>query len=400
MEPLFLSVEKDKIINEKKESIHLKGVNLGGWLMMEGYILYGRNIPEHQFKKKFENRLGRNELLTFEDLYYSNFITEKDIKRISQLGFNCVRIPFNYRILKEWIKVLDNVIYWAKKYKIYVILDMHAAPGCQNPDWHSDSNGRIRLFKNKKYQDRTIQLWDCIAKRYKNEGTIAGYDLLNEPVVKNPYKDLVPFYKRLITTIRESDINHIIFLEANNWSIDIECLKKINSVNLIYSIHFYPPIDFTFNFVRNLSYPGIIGKTFWDKKRLKSLLKRYYSFSKKLKIPIFIGEFGVNFRGKKIYGECRWVKDCIDIFEEFGFHWCYWTFKAVSNSIFPDGIYQYENNPPWIKRQGPVMGWETLLYLWKEKRKEIIDSWRTESFVKNSQIINVLIPQSREKRRR
>ncbi|PJC47617.1 MAG: hypothetical protein CO035_06010, partial [Candidatus Omnitrophica bacterium CG_4_9_14_0_2_um_filter_42_8] len=46
-------------------------------------------------------------------------------------------------------------------------------------------------------------------------------------------------------------------------------------------------------------------------------------------------------------------------------HWAYWTYKAMANSAFPDGIYQYLGNPSWINRQGPVYGFENFYTLWK-----------------------------------
>jgi len=64
-------------------------------------------------------------------------------------------------------------------------------------------------------------------------------------------------------------------------------------------------------------------------------------------------------------------------FEEFGFHWSYWTYKAVCNRIYPDGIYQYCENPPWINRSGLIQGWETFPSLWEKRKKEIVSSWRT-----------------------
>jgi aryl-phospho-beta-D-glucosidase BglC (GH1 family) len=79
----------------------IRGVNLGGWLMMEGYILHGRNIAEHTFKAKFKKIYGKKALREFEDLYRDTFITEEDFKNIAGLGATAIRLPFNHRIVAE-----------------------------------------------------------------------------------------------------------------------------------------------------------------------------------------------------------------------------------------------------------------------------------------------------------
>jgi aryl-phospho-beta-D-glucosidase BglC (GH1 family) len=188
----FLQTQKTHIIKGSK-AITLKGVNLGGWLMMEGYILSSPNYPEHQFKNKFKKALGHQTLKEFEKSFRNCFIQESDFEKIKQMGFNCIRLPFNYRLVEksagkydlEGVKILDQAVSWAKKYQIYAILDLHAAQGSQNHDWHSDSAGQAELWTNTRNQKRTLDLWEFLADRYKNEENIAGYDLLNEPVVND-----------------------------------------------------------------------------------------------------------------------------------------------------------------------------------------------------------------------
>ncbi|MCM8800143.1 MAG: glycoside hydrolase family 5 protein, partial [Candidatus Omnitrophica bacterium] len=249
----FLAVKGKDIVDERGVPFILKGINLGGWLMMEGYILGGRNIPEHKFKMRFIKRLGKASLEEFEDLFYRNFIKEEDFKIIKKLGFNCVRIPFNYRILEDEdkFKYLKEAVGFCHNYNLWAILDMHSAPGSQNRDWHSDSKGKASLWSNKKYQKKFIALWERIASIFKEERAVAGYDILNEPVSDN-LNILLKIYKDTIGIIRNIDRNHIIFLEGNRWAQDIEFLGKPWEENLVYSIHFYAPLEFTFGFVPNL----------------------------------------------------------------------------------------------------------------------------------------------------
>lgn len=389
----MLRVKESSIIDSKGKEIFLHGVNLGAWLMMEGYFLYGRNIPESSFKAEMARCCGKKELDNFTDSYRNNFIKAEDFRNIRNIGFNCIRLPFNYRIIEEKaIDIIKNAVRLCKKYGIYCILDMHAAPGSQNQDWHSDSLGKAELWTKKAYQERFFRLWEEISDSFKDDETVAGYDLLNEPVInmKGPRGLLRNFYIKAVSRIRKIDKKHIIFLEGNFWAQILQHIGEPFTENLSYSIHYYHPLDFTFNFHRGLKYPGEIQKDYWDIERIKKDLEVYYNYSRKWKVPIFVGEFGINYRCGECYGELDWLKDVLKCFDELGFHWAYWTYKAVANNIFPDGIYQYLGNPAWINRQGPIYGWENFYTLWGRHKKEIMESWKTGNFTKQENLLNLL----------
>jgi aryl-phospho-beta-D-glucosidase BglC (GH1 family) len=387
----LLRIEAGDIIDSKGRKVNLRGVNLGGWLMMEGYFLHGRNIPEHLFKKEFKRHNGAGALDDFCRLYRKNFVTAQDIRRIREMGANCVRVPFNYRLIeneKRW-DYLDDVILWCKREGIYCILDLHAAPGAQNQDWHSDSDGRARLWKESKLQQQYFSIWRRIARRYKEEAAVAGYDILNEPVVDNP-QALRRFYRRAVKEIRKTDKTHIIFLEANLWGQQLEPLGKPADKNTAYSIHFYQPINFTFNFQPHLRYPGAIDGSDWNSKHICRQLASYYRLARQWQVPVYVGEFGINFRSARHYGELRWLKDVLQCFKRFSFHWTYWTYKAVAGGLYPDGIYQYLPNSDWVKREGPVPGWENFYHLWKGQKAGIAASWKTGHFTQNPHISRLL----------
>jgi hypothetical protein len=119
------------------------------------------------------------------------------------------------------------------------------------------------------------------------------------------------------------------------------------------------------------------------------MAKPYRIFLDIMKVPLYVGEFGVNMRDG-FYGENDWVKDILDVFGKHGLHWTYWTYKTIANSIYPDGIYRYVKNSPWVNRQGPVSGWETFSSLWPKHRGRIIESWKTKNFVINEKLLAVL----------
>ena len=388
---MFLRVKGENIVTASGRPVILRGVNLGGWLMMEGYILGGRNIPEQEFRKYLSLRQGRSALMDFSHLFRNNFIQEMDFALIKNHGFNCVRIPFNFRLIqdKQGFGYLEKAVNLCKKYQLWAILDLHAAPGAQNEDWHSDSLGGALLWQERRFQMQFIKIWQFIAQRFRQETTIAGYDVLNEAVGSN-HKIILGLYKQAIKAIREIDKNHIVFLEGNNWGRDIEFMGKPWDENMVYSIHFYVPLEFIFGFVRNLRYPGKMGKGHFSKANLKQDLDKYYRLKKKWGVPIYVGEFGQNSRCVYCHRELSWLKDTLALFKQLRFHWTYWTWKAVAQGVYPDGIYQYQENPAWINRQGPISGWETYYSLWNKHKKEICTSWQTKSFTLNQPLINLL----------
>lgn len=376
------------------KTMKLKGVNLGSWLLMEGYILGGRNIPESIFRQNFKKTNGSRELFEFTRLFRENFINEDDFKNISQTGANCVRLPFNYRILTKYppdgIKYLKNAFSMAHKYHLGVILDLHAAPGAQNCDWHSDSTGKAMFWEKEKFRKETLNIWEELASEFKDEPALAGFDIINEPVLGNkPINILAQFYKEAVKRIKRTDSKHTIFLEGSLWAQRIDFLRDLLDENVSVSIHAYQPLEFTFNFSPFYKFPGKINNEHWDKDTLRRYLEPYFLFSKKNNVKIFVGEFGINWRGG-FWGELAWLENILEIFEEFGFDYTYWTYKAVASEAFPDGLYQYLPNNKYIAREGPVYGWENYIPQWKADKNDIVDSWRTKNFTANQPVISKL----------
>lgn len=393
---LFYRVEKTNIISPEGRPFVMRGVNVGGWLMMEGYILHAPNLGVSKFQKEFSAALGVQALTEFQKNFRSNFIREEDFRFIAKSGLNSVRVPFHHNLIErkpfkyhpDGLKYLDTVLDWGKKYKLGIILDLHAAPGAQNHDWHSDSDGRARLWESKGFQERVFALWEFLADRFHDNPTVLGYDLLNESVIEDQ-ELLTAFYQKLISIIRKVDRNHILFVEGNRWAQDVQCLEPLEDDNMVASIHYYEPLEFSFNFVPFLKYPLRSGLKVWNKPQIRQRLEKYASWARKFDRPVHVGEFGVNAR-QGLFGEDQYLKDVLECFADFGFHWNYWTLKAIKNSAFPDGVYSYYPNSPWVARQGPKMGWDTYASLWPKQKNEIVASWRTENFTLNEHVYQVL----------
>lgn len=394
----FLQTRGQKIVWKDKE-VRLRGVNTGGWLMMEGYIMQARNLAVQIFKKEFAEVHGEKALVEFEKKFNDTFIQEKDFRSIARQGFNSVRVPFHHGLIekkpykydRKGLAYLEKAVSWARKYKLWVILDLHAAPGSQNNDWHSDSLGPAELWTDKENRQRVYALWEYVADRFRDEPAVAGYDLLNEAVMGDA-RLLNEFYNNVISAIRKVDANHMLFIEGNRWAQEVDVLDDFGDPNWVMSVHFYIPLEFTFNLIPHLRYPL---KTFGPK-TIRNFLKRYQDESRRRNVPVHVGEFGVNYRQGK-YNEDRWLKDTLKCFHDYGFHWNYWTYKAVKNGYFPDGVYSYLPNPPWVRREGPKFGWENYADCWPKHKKDIVASWDTKHFTGNKEILQLLRQAARRK---
>lgn len=302
----FLKTRGTDIVTEGGERVFLRGVNLGGWLLWEGGVYGLPNFAEHKLCSILQERLDKERVDLFFDLVRENFILPEDITRIKEMRLNFIRLPFHYRYIKEGkFTKLDEVVKWAKERGIYVILDMHAAPGAQNTDYHSDSDGTAHLWESSQYQDEFIRLWEILVKRYKDEPAVFGFELLNEPATDNG--KLTKLYVKAISRIRKIDNRHIIFLDGNNYASDFSLFGQSFGDNIVYVFHTY-------------AHP----------QEVQEAVDEYRSFQKRFEGPMMCSEYGNP-------GLSRF-------FEGNDIHWAPWTYKAHLNEA---GFYSPPDDNPW-----------------------------------------------------
>lgn len=327
----FLKTSGTQIITDTGNPVTLKGYGLGGWLNMENFI-NGYPYVESYYRNYMYNILGKKKAEYFFEKFLEYYLREEDIKFIKECGMNSLRVPINYRhfesdkkpfvYLDYGFKKLNKLIKWARKYNVYLIIDLHSAQGWQNPDWHCDNPfDKTLLWEHKLFQDRVVELWKEIANRYKDEPVIAGYEILNEPVTDNP-EVLNKLYKRIVNAIRKIDKKHIIFLEANIWGQKFEDLWRPFDKNLVYVNHFY-----VHPFIGDIKYP--------DKRININYLRREYakykSWTDKHNVPMWAGEFGVIFGmdEKKNKYKIKLLDDQLTVVEENRDSWNLWTYKDI-----------------------------------------------------------------------
>jgi hypothetical protein len=240
------------LVDGRGDPVTLHGVNLGGWLMWEGWIwggivADGGSNAETAVYDSLVTLVGDADAATFRQSVYDRFITEADIARIAELGYDSVRVPFNHRLLEDdaapyvyrdagWT-VLDRLLDWCEAHEVYAVLDMHAAPGGQSDVFVSDPDA-TNLWEDLENQNRTVALWRAIAERYQDRRWLAGYDLLNEPQVLLG-QQLVDLYGRITDAIREVDDHHVVFLEGNWSAVIFDPFTEKLDDNLAYSLHQY-----------------------------------------------------------------------------------------------------------------------------------------------------------------
>jgi len=347
----MLKVSGDQIVNQKGDTVCLRGFGLGGMLHMENFI-NGYPANEETMREGMLKVLGEKKYNLYFDTFLKSYFTEPDAQYVHSLGLNLIRIPINYRhfeddmnpgvIKEEAFAYLDNVINLCAKYKIYTIIDLHALPGCQNQHWHSDNPTHVASFwLHKEFQDRALHLWEVIAERYKNQPWVAGYDLINEPAEPTGEK-LVPYYKRLQDAIRKIDKNHILFVEGDKYAVDFSKFTEVWE-NVVYTNHDYA----TPGFIHGGDYPGITNNKYYDKDTLEHDFLKKSEFMYSHKVPLWVGEFGPVYTGNTAKDEMRYqvLKDQLAYYNKYKVSWCIWLYKDMGLQA----IMHQNSNTPYMK---------------------------------------------------
>lgn len=365
----MLRVSKAEIVNSKGQPVRLRGTCLGGWMNMEGFI-NGFPGVECSLRAAMAEVLGTGKAEFFFERWQDHFLSESDIAFIKACGANVVRIPLNYRrfeydgepfkYLGTGFERLNRAIQWCRKYGLYVILDLHAAPGWQNPDWHSDNPTQTALlWAHPHFQERFIAVWQEIARRYRGEAVIAGYDLMNEPLsnaasersngsYRPDWGSLNRLYRRAVRAIREVDTEHIIFLEGDGFSTRFLGMDEPFAENLAYSSHHYNRAGWGPG-----AYPGLHREGFWDREMLVQAFQDHEGrqYTRQYNVPLWAGEFGSVFNGppEDRPSRLRGIEDQISVFEQFGVHWTTWTYKDLGVmgwvGLDPDSEYMLRAAP-------------------------------------------------------
>ncbi|NIK77770.1 hypothetical protein FHS15_002908 [Paenibacillus castaneae] len=318
----FVKADGKRIINGDGKEIVWRGVGFGSWLLPEGYMwkLPAGGDRPRKIEAMVKDLIGEEKASLFWDMYVERYVDEIDVREVARQGYNSVRLPINARgILEEGDGVVFNekrlarihqVIEWCRTYKLYVILDLHGAPGGQTGANIDDSENDLpELFMDRRNKELTIAIWRMFAERYKDDWIVAGYDLFNEPLPDwfSQYNDQVmPLYKEITAAIREVDKRHMIIIEGVHWSTDWSIFNEKFDDNVMLQFHKY-----------------------WNNPDTESIQK-YLDKREEWNVPIYMGEGGEN--------NAQWYSGAFQMFEDHQISWNFWTWKKMSTSNSPYSI--------------------------------------------------------------
>jgi len=318
----FVHRDGSQVVDGYGEPVLLRGMGLGNWLLPEGYM-WGFEPPGPQSPREIEalvsQLVGPERAALFWREFRDRFICEDDIARIVAEGMNHVRLPINSRLVMDeegglqpaGVALIDRLIEWCRVHGLWVVLDLHGAPGGQTGTNIDDSpHGTPELFTSSRYLELTVSLWRQLARRYRDEAVIAGYDLLNEPLpdeFDDLYRpELVELYRELTVTIREVDPNHMIIYEGTHWATNWDIFAEVWDANSMLSFHkYWSPPD-------------------------RPSIQRFIDIGESLGLPVYMGEGGENNLG--------WVQTAFQLYEDCNISWCFWPWKKIETLTSPCSV--------------------------------------------------------------
>ena len=337
----LLHTDGTAIVNQNQDTIIFRGMGLGGWMVQEGYMMQTASFasPQHKIRDTIEDLIGATNTELFYQKWRENHVRKIDIDSMKSWGFNMIRLPMHYNLytlpiedepvsgqntwLNTGFEMTDSLLSWCQQNEMYLILDLHAAPGGQGYDQAiSDYDpSKPSLWESVANRQKAASLWRKLADRYKNEQWIGGYDLLNEPNWNLPGgAALRAFYDMVTDSIRSVDTTHIIYIEGNWFANTFDGLTPPWDSNLVYSPHkYWSPV---FN-ISDIQYGLDLRDNF--------------------NVPIWFGETGENSNA--------WYTDLIRLFETNGVGWAWWPEKKLETINAP---LSYLKNS----------GYQDLLYYW------------------------------------
>ena len=320
-EPKFITISGPDLIAPNGEKFFIKGTNLGNWLNPEGYMFgFSKTNSASNINLMISQLVGPDFAVEFWKAFKDNYITKADIDFIASTGANTIRIPFHYKLFtdedymgltsqQDGFQRIDQLVEWCREKGLYLILDMHDAPGGQTGDNIDDSHGYPWLFESEASQNLYCDIWRRIAAHYKDEPVILGYDLLNEPIA--PYFEnqdelngkLAAIYKMGVDAIRSVDNNHIIMLGGAQWNGNFKPLENtLFDDKIMYTCHRYG------------------GNTDAD------AIRGFIEFRDRVNRPMYMGEIGHN--------TDEWISSFCKTMVDNNIGYTFWPYKKIRNSSF------------------------------------------------------------------
>ena len=278
---------------------------------------------------------------------------EEDVATLASWGANLIRLQIGGSEMikaenpEAWFAALSNRLDWCEavmdrcaRHDIKVVLDLHVGPGCAVSK--NAANLLPKDYLGHAYDPSDlVRAWRIIAARFRNHPATYGYDILNEPSVEpETWRQIC---REVIAAVRPIDPATPFVVQIPG--VTDKARYRLDEPNVIYSPHFYSPQELTHfgvdpAYAIRWSYPGYINGVWWDKEQLRVAMRPWIEFQlAHPDAPILVGEFSCILWSK---GADRWIRDCIELFEEYGWSWCYHAYRE-----WPAWDVEYTNDPGW-----------------------------------------------------
>ncbi len=297
----------------------LQGINLGSYFLVEPWMNEWPITDDYSLREVLSARFTITDRDHLIQIYRDTWLQEADFDQLKRMGIQFIRLPLYYIDFPTATAKIDWIVNACASRGMYVLLDLHGAPGSQSEYMHTGRINYNRLFSNTQegvdFRDQTTQLWSDIAAHYKDNPMVLGYDLLNEPTGAPELTQLWDFYDRLYNAIRMTDTRHIIMMEGV-W--DWDTLPNPNAYgwqNVVYQFHYYCPDTIC---DPESDYDTYVNahRQFIDGKITTSLQITY-------QVPAMIGEFNAfDSRAAWEYYVAKFV--------EQDWSWAVWSYKVSS----------------------------------------------------------------------
>ncbi len=292
---------------------------LWAWFDEQPWIFEERSLWQW-----LERRFGAERAQELRRTFQDHFITEADVERVAALGLNAIRVPVFYlnletdvkgenAYLEEGFLRLHRLALWARKHKVYLVLDLHGAPGGQSTAWHTGLPDGGSLWDRPECIHKTARLWKALASYFAGDPHIAAYDLLNEPMGVQTEAQYRKVHDAIYRAIREADPDHIVMIEDGYKAPGVLVSpKEMGWENAMFSVHLYvdPPKK-----------PGDYARAL---DRALQVAETYYEYSKRYDCPLLLGEFNPE-------TDAAWGPAAMDAalaaLNRRGVHWTVWTWK-------------------------------------------------------------------------
>ena len=280
-------------------------------------------FEEQSLWRYLARRFGDAQTEELREVFADHYITEIDVERVAALGLNLIRLPVWYQALETegtapgayrpagW-RHLDDVVGWARKHGVYVMLDLHGAPGGQSTSWHQGLTDGGYLWSHEPCIAKTETLWRAMASYFAGDPHVVVYDLLNEPIAAPDRDTYAAVHDRLYRAVREHDPDTIVMAEDGYLpSSSIALPEDMGWTNAMFSLHLYETASNLDDYLRMMEgeltdYPSRFGAP---------------------QTPIFLGEFNPADGQDSPTWEVEALDRYLERLNQRGVHWAPWTWK-------------------------------------------------------------------------